>query len=91
MSKVKVTRDKKRHFSVSAACMLFAFGKTFLAFSSLFCFFLVMVTRSSESWRPVYFTNPFSLYFFIQSNFADTNQLTFSFLKFSKLFHTTWF
>jgi len=39
-SKVKVTRDKKRHFSaLSAACMQFMFGKT----SSASCFFLYLL------------------------------------------------
>jgi len=39
ISKVKVTRDKKQHFSaLSAACVRFMFGKTSLASSRVYIY-----------------------------------------------------
>jgi len=42
-SKVKVTRDQKRHFSaLLVACVRFMFGKTSLASSCLFIHFIIL-------------------------------------------------
>jgi len=49
-SKVKVTRDKKRHFSaLSAACMRFLFDKTSIASSFIFSFFSVLKVICCEA------------------------------------------